>query len=285
MNGIFIIDKPKGITSRDVVNTVVKKLNTKKVGHTGTLDPIATGVLVVCVGSATKLVEELTSNDKEYIATVCLGTLTDTFDSDGKLIKEEVCLKKKEEIIDALNSFKGTYMQEVPIYSAVKINGKKLYEYARSGKDVKLPKRKVEISSIELIDDIEYKDNKTIFKFKCSVSKGTYIRSLIRDIAFKLNTVGTMLDLRRIRQGKFKIENSIKLENISEDKLMNIVDVLDVNNIELTSNIEKKILNGAPIDNIYNTDEILFVKEKQAIALYKLSDNKLKPYKMFKGGM
>ena len=285
MNGILIIDKPKGITSRDVVNTIVKKFNTKKVGHTGTLDPIATGVLVICVGSATKLVDEFTSNDKEYIASVELGTLTDTLDSDGKVINEENCIKTKEEIISALNSFKGSYLQEVPKYSAVKINGKKLYEYARSKEEVELPKRKVEIKNIELINNIEYKNNKTMFKFKCCVSKGTYIRSLIRDIAFKLNTIGIMIDLRRTRQGKFKIEDSIQIDNVSKEKLINIIDILDVKKIELTSDIEKKVLNGALIDNIYNCEEVLFIKNNEAIALYKRNNGKLKPYKMFKGGI
>ena len=287
MNGILIIDKPKGVTSRDVVNSVVKKFNTKKVGHTGTLDPIATGVLVVCVGSATKLVDELTSNDKEYIASVELGTLTDTLDNTGNIISEEKCIKTKEEIIDILDSFKGKYMQEVPIYSAVKINGKKLYEYARENIDVDLPKREVEISNIELVSDIEYKDDKTCFKFKCSVSKGTYIRSLIRDIAIKLNTVGIMTDLRRIRQGKFNIDDSVTIDNITENSLIDIVDVLDYKKIELTRDKEKEVLNGAIIDNVYNSDEVLFIKEQEAIALYKKydkDDKKLKPYKMFKGG-
>jgi len=287
MNGILIIDKPKGITSRDVVNCVVKKFNTKKVGHTGTLDPIATGVLVVCVGSATKLVDELTSDDKEYIASVELGTLTETLDTEGVILKEENCIKTKKEINKVLNSFKGKYMQEVPIYSAVKINGKKLYEYAREGIEVDLPKREVEISEIELFGDIEYKDDKTMFKFKCSVSKGTYIRSLIRDISLKLNTIGIMTDLRRIRQGKFKIEDSITIDNLSEKNLINIIDILDYKKIELINNKEKEVLNGAIIDNIYNSDEILFVSNNEAIALYKKYDKdnkKLKPYKMFKGG-
>ncbi len=287
MNGILIIDKPKGITSRDVVNNVVKRFNTKKVGHTGTLDPIATGVLVVCVGSATKLVDELTSNDKEYIANVELGTLTDTLDNTGNIISEEKCIKTKEEIINVLNSSKGKYMQEVPIYSAVKINGKKLYEYAREKIDVDLPKREVEISDIELVSDIEYIDDKTCFSFKCSVSKGTYIRSLIRDIAHKLNTVGIMTDLRRIRQGKFNIEDSVTIDNINENSLIDIVDVLDYKKIELTIEKEKEVLNGAIIDNIYDSDEVLFIKDSEAIALYKKYDKdnkKLKPYKMFKGG-
>lgn len=287
MNGILIIDKEKGITSRDVVNSVVKKFNTKKVGHTGTLDPIATGVLVICVGSATKLVDELTCNDKEYIASVELGTNTDTLDSTGKILIEEKCIKTREEVIDVLNSFKGKYFQEVPIYSAVKINGKKLYEYARDNQNIELPKREVEIKQIELISDIEYVNDKTIFKFRCSVSKGTYIRSLIRDIAVRLNTVGIMTDLRRTRQGKFKIEDSIKIDEVNEDKLINIIDILDYKKIELTDNIKKQVLNGAIIDNIYNCEEILFIQEKEVIAIYKKYDKdntKLKPYKMFKGG-
>jgi len=288
MNGILIIDKAKGITSRDVVNNIVKKFHTKKVGHTGTLDPIATGVLIVCVGSATKLVDELTCNDKEYIASVELGTNTDTLDNTGKILSEERSIKTKEEIINVLNSFKGKYMQEVPIYSAVKINGKKLYEYARENIDIKLPKREVEIKNIELIDDIEHINNKTIFKFKCSVSKGTYIRSLIRDIADRLNTIGIMTNLRRTRQGKFKIEDALKIENISEKNLINILEVLDYKKIELTDNIRKQVLNGAIIENIYNRDEVLFIKDNEAIVLYKKYDKdstKLKPYKMFKGGI
>lgn len=287
MNGILIIDKEKDITSRDVVNSIVKKLHTKKVGHTGTLDPIATGVLVICVGSATKLVDELTCNDKEYIASVELGTNTDTLDNTGKILNEEKSIKNKEEIIKVLNSFKGKYLQEVPIYSAVKINGKKLYEYARENKNVELPKREVEIKDIELIDDIEYINDKTVFKFKCSVSKGTYIRSLIRDIAKRLNTVGIMTDLRRTRQGKFKIEDAIKIEDINEKSLINIIDVLDYKKIELTDNIKKQVLNGAIIDNTYNSNEVLFVNKNEAIALYKeyeKDNTKLKPYKMFKGG-
>ena len=140
MNGILIIDKPKGITSRDVVNKVIKKFNTKKVGHTGTLDPIATGVLVICVGSATKLVSELTSNDKEYIASVTLGIETDSIDTEGKVLKDIDSIKTKEEIVDALNSFKGSYDQEVPIYSAVRINGKKLFLPFSYGRNLYLTK-------------------------------------------------------------------------------------------------------------------------------------------------
>ena len=268
MNGVIVIDKEEGITSRDVVNKVVKEYNTKKVGHTGTLDPIATGVLVICVGSATKLVSDLTNHDKEYIATVCLGKLTDTMDITGNLIKEERVSKTKEEIIDALNSFKGKYIQTVPIYSAVKVNGRKLYEYARNNEYVELPKREVEISSIELL---EYSDN--TFTFKCSVSKGTYIRALINDIATKLGTIGIMTALRRTRLGKFTLDDCNR-------GLISIKDVVDYPIVELTSDIEKKVLNGAQIDNVYNSDRILFIKDGIEIAIYE----KGKPYIMFKGG-
>ncbi len=287
MNGVLIIDKPKGITSRDVVNKVVKEFNTKKVGHTGTLDPIATGVLVVCVGSATKLVDRLTSSDKEYVASVCLGVLTDTLDGTGNVLKNECVTKTKEEIVSALNSFKGKYEQEVPIYSAVKVNGKKLYEYARNKEDVILPKREVEIKEIELVGDIEYKDNETLFNFKCVVSKGTYIRSLINNIALRLNTIGTMTDLRRTRQGKFKIEDAVNIDSITSNDLINIIDVLDVKKENITIDIEKKIYSGAIINNIYSSDEVLFMKNNEAIALYQKYDkdnNKLKPLIMFKGG-
>ena len=281
MNGVLLIDKPKGVTSRDVVNEISKKLNMKKVGHTGTLDPIATGVLVICVGKATKLVNYLTSTAKEYIATVELGTKTDTLDNTGNIIEQQNVNISKEEIEKTLNSFKGKYIQEVPIYSAVKVNGRKLYEYARNNEEVSLPKREVEIKTIELIEDIEYKNNKTIFKFKCTVSKGTYIRALINDIALKLNTVGIMTDLRRIRQGKFKIEDCITIESVESNKLINIIDILDCKKIELTSDIEKRVLNGNKINNIYNTKQILFIKENKAIALYE-GNEELKLSIMFK---
>lgn len=287
MNGVLIIDKEKNYTSRDVVNEIGKKFNIKKVGHTGTLDPMATGVLVVCIGSATKLVDLLTCHDKEYIAECTLGIETDTLDITGNILKEENCYKSKEEIIKALNSFIGEYNQEVPKYSSVKIKGKKLYEYARNHEDVILPKRLVKISSIELID-LKYENNKTIFKFKCEVSKGTYIRSLIRDIALKLNTIGTMSDLRRTRVGNFKISEAKLIKDVSRDDLIEIIDVLDVPKIEVNKEIEKKVLNGTIIENKNNLEEILYLKNGKPVALYKKYEkdsSKLKPYKMFEGGM
>lgn len=279
MNGIIIIDKEKNITSRDVVNKVSKKLGTKKIGHTGTLDPLATGVLVLCVGRATKLVDLITGYDKEYIAEVCLGTLTDTLDVTGNVLKEKVTKISKKEIENVLNSFMPGYEQEVPIYSAVKINGKKLYEYARNNEDVILPKRYIKINSIKLISDIVYENDKTYFSFITNVSKGTYIRSLINDIGKKLNTFGTMVELRRIKQGDFKIEDSTPLDNI---KIISLEEILkDYYKVEVDEELYKKISNGVKIKNEYNKDIVVFTHNTKVIAIYKNEDNFLKAYKMF----
>lgn len=282
MDGIIVINKPKGITSREVVNKVCKLLNTKKVGHTGTLDPIATGVLVLCVGKATKLVETLTSNDKEYVATVKLGILTDTLDTDGTIIEKKCVNLDKDKLENVLNSFIGTYNQEVPIYSAVKINGKKLYEYARAKKEVTIPKRMVEIKKIKLIEF-----GNDYYKFKVTVSKGTYIRSLIKDINDKLGVIGVMSDLVRTKQGKFSINNSYTLENMENNNynVLTITDVLkDENCVIISNTLFEKVKNGALINNEYNTSMVTFIYNDSVIAIYKIYDkdkSKLKPYKMF----
>ena len=282
MNGVIIVDKPSGVTSRDVVNVICKKFNTKKVGHTGTLDPIATGVLAICIGKATKLVEVLTSNDKEYIATVKLGILTDTLDTDGKVLKKQETFVDKNELLNILNSFVGTYNQSVPIYSAVKINGKKLYEYAREGIEVKLPKRMVEIKNIELL---EFSNDS--YKFKVNVSKGTYIRSLIKDINDKLGVIGVMSDLRRTRQGKFIIDDSYTLEAVKNGnyKILTITDVLkDDKCVIIDDTLYKVIKNGGIIKNDYKDEYVTFIYQDDVVAIYKVYDKdktKMKPYKMF----
>lgn len=282
MDGVILINKPKGITSRDVVNEVCKILKTKKVGHTGTLDPIASGVLVVCVGKATKLVDIITSANKEYVATVKLGLLTDTLDLDGEVLKKEKVTIRKEELINVLNSFLGKYEQEVPIYSAVKVNGKKLYEYAREGKKVNLPKRMVEIKKIELINltDEEY-------KFRVLVSKGTYIRSLICDINRKLNVIGVMSDLVRTKQGIFNIDDAYTLEDIKTGnyKMYTITDVLKNDNcVVINDKLFNSIKNGCIIDNIYGKEVVTFIYDNEVVSIYKTYDKdktKLKPFKMF----
>lgn len=288
MDGIIIVNKPKGITSRDVVNEISKKFRTKKVGHTGTLDPIATGVMVVCLNAATKLVDKLTSYDKEYIATCILGIETDTLDNTGKILNTMQTHITKNQIETTLNKFIGSYEQEVPKYSAIKINGKKLYEYARENIEVKLPKRNVIINNINLVSGPRYMDNKTEFTFRCSVSKGTYIRSLIRDIASDLNTYGIMTDLIRTKQGNFDIDDAINLDQIKENNLIRIKDVLTCQHVQITDDIRKKVLNGANIMNDYNSEEVLFMDNNQAVALYIKDDknkNQLKVEKMLKGGM
>lgn len=282
MDGVILINKPKGITSRDVVNEVCKILKTKKVGHTGTLDPIASGVLVVCVGKATKLVDIITSANKEYVATVKLGLLTDTLDLDGEVLKKEKVTIRKEELINVLNSFLGKYEQEVPIYSAVKVNGKKLYEYAREGKKVNLPKRMVEIKKIELINLTNEE-----YKFKVLVSKGTYIRSLIYDINRKLNVIGVMSDLVRTKQGIFNIDDAYTLEDIKTDnyKMYTITDVLKNDNcVVINDKLFNSIKNGCIIDNIYGKEVVTFIYDNKVVSIYKTYDKdktKLKPFKMF----
>lgn len=281
MNGIIVVDKPSKMTSRAVVNEVSKILNTKKVGHTGTLDPLATGVLVLCIGKATKLVETLTFNDKQYVATVKLGVLTDTLDTDGKVIKKENVSLKKEELINTLKSFVGTYDQEVPIYSAVRKNGKRLYEYARENKMIELPRRMVEVKNISLLEI-----DKDKYKFKVTVSKGTYIRSLIKDINDKLGIIGVMSSLRRIKQGDFDINDSCTLEDIKNDnyKLLSITDVLkDKDSIIIDDELYKLVKDGRILDNKYNKDVITFVYNNEVVAMYKTYDKdktKIKPFKM-----
>lgn len=287
MDGIVLINKGKNCTSRDVVNQVSKILKTKKIGHTGTLDPIATGILVLCIGKATKLVEVITSYDKEYEAEVILGIKTDTKDITGKILKEEKAIISKENIEKCLKQMIGTYNQTVPIYSAVKINGKKLYEYARNNEEIELPKRKVTIKELKLISDITYEKEKTKFKIKCHVSKGTYIRSLIEDIATNLNTIGTMENLKRTKQGNFQITSANTIQDIENNKfkIYSIEEILEkFYKIEMTDDLYFKIKNGSIIKNNYNHDIVAFTKNDKVIAIYKeYSKDKtlLKPWKMF----
>ena len=290
MDGIIVVNKEKGFTSRDMVNKVGKVLGIKKIGHTGTLDPMATGVLVMCLGKCTSLVDMITSDYKEYIAGVRLGILTDTLDTTGNIIDKVSVNYSCDEIIDALSSMTLEYYQEVPKYSAVKINGKKLYEYAREGIDIELPKRLVNIKSIELISDISYKDGYIDFTIKCLVSKGTYIRSLIRDIASKLGCYGVMSSLVRTRQGVFSIDDAYSISDI-ESGNYNIINLgtffKDKYKVIVDEDLKKNILNGKILNNIYGVDEILFVDSNDLVlALYHVYDkdnSMIKPYKMFGG--
>jgi tRNA pseudouridine55 synthase len=273
MDGIILINKEKGITSRDVVNKVCKKLNTNKVGHTGTLDPLATGLMILCVNEGLKLVELLTNHDKEYIAKVKVGIKTDTYDITGKVLEEKDVLLNKDDLINTLNSFVGEYNQEVPIYSSVKVNGKKLYEYARNNEEVVLPKHLVKISNIELLDF-----NKDNFTFKVNVSSGTYIRSLINDIGNKLNIPMTMEELTRTRVGNYYLTDANEVDNLN---IIPIVDALNIKKIEIDDNLFKKISNGVKIENIYQEDIVMFIYHNKPIAIYKNDNGFLKSYRGF----
>ena len=279
INGIIPVYKEKGMTSFDVVRKIKKIFKTNKVGHTGTLDPLAEGVLLVCIGKATKIVELLTSNEKEYIATVKLGIETDTLDIEGNILKEEKIPDELniEEVISSYNN--KTYNQEVPKFSAIKVNGKKLYEYARNNIEVELPKKEVTIKSIELLES-----TKDTFKIKTLVTKGTYIRSLIRDICKDLNTIGTMTELLRTKQGKVELKECYKLKNIENNnyKLFTIEEVLPYNIIEVDEDTKTKISHGVKIDNIYNvTDRVIFKYKEELLGIYETEKDKLKVWKNF----
>ena len=275
MDGIILINKEKGITSRDVCNKVSKILNTKRIGHTGTLDPIATGLLIICVNEGCKLQEELTGHDKDYIAKVKVGIKTDTYDITGTILeKKDHYHLTKEELIKILNSFIPGYNQKVPIYSAIKVNGKKLYEYARNNIPVDIPEHNVNINKIKLLDFQQ--DN---FTFSVSVSSGTYIRSLINDIGNKLGVPMTMEELERTRIGKFKLEDANDIDNI---KIIPIIKALDIDKIIINNDdLYKKIKNGVKIKNIYNKDKILFIKDNTPLAIYKDDNDILKPFRVF----
>ncbi|MBE6151396.1 MAG: tRNA pseudouridine(55) synthase TruB [Firmicutes bacterium] len=284
MHGLIIVNKEKDWTSRDVVNKISKIFDIPKAGHTGTLDPLATGVLVVAVGEGVKLVDSLSNETKEYIAEVECGILTDTLDILGKTLEEKKGFTlEKEKIEEVLNSFLGKSLQEVPLYSSIRVEGKRLYEYARNNEEVTLPKREIEIFSIELL---ELKEKSFLFKVK--VSKGTYIRSLIRDIGTKLSIPCTMKNLTRTKQGIYSIEESNTLEEIEQGKykLISFYEVLkDYPMVEVDDYIENKIRNGRILENRYEYEKFVYInKNKEVLAIYEVYDKdntKVKPFKVF----
>ena len=216
MEGIIVVNKPKGITSFDVIRKLKKILKTKKIGHTGTLDPLATGVMLMCVGKVTKLASDLEAKDKVYIADFDIGYATDTYDIEGKKIAENIIEVSKENLEQSIKKFIGNIKQVPPMYSAIKIDGNKLYHLARKGIEVERPERDVTIEYINLLD---FKDNKA--KIETKVSKGCYIRSLIYDIGQDLGTYATMTALQRKQVGDYSLEDSYSLEQIEEMVLNN----------------------------------------------------------------
>ena len=276
MDGIILINKEKGITSRDVVNMVCKRLKTSKVGHTGTLDPVATGLMVLCVGNGCKLVELLTNHDKDYIAKVKLGIKTDTGDITGNVLDEGKFIINKEKLLAILNSFNGEYMQTVPLYSSIKVHGKKLYDYARENIHVELPKHRVSIRNLKLLELTN-----DSFRFSVTVSSGTYIRSLINDIGEKLGIYMTMEELQRTRVGDFYLADATSVDNL---KIIPIIEALKLKKVEVDSDtFLKKISNGVKIANIYNTDMVMFIKNNKVISIYQdIGNNIMHSYRVFK---
>ena len=275
MNGVVLVNKYKGVTSRDVVNELTHVFNTKKIGHTGTLDPIASGVLVCTIGKYTKLNDVLTSKYKEYIATMELGYLTDTLDNTGTVLSTSDDIPNEDRIREVIYSYKKKYMQEVPIYSSVKVNGRKLYEYARNNEPVELPIKEVDIKEIEILSI-----NEREIVFKTLVSKGTYIRSLIRDIGEELGCHASMTDLIRTKQGKFNIEDTYTIDEIKEGnyKALDIEDVLDIDVVDTSDSLYKLVSNGVKIEYKSDKDFILFKYKNNNIAIYQKNDDK---YAMF----
>lgn len=255
MDGIIIINKEKNYTSNDVVS-IVKKITKSKVGHTGTLDPNATGVLPLLIGNATKISKYLINHDKEYEVVLQLGIRTETADVEGKVIEEKEVtaeMLNKDNIEEKLQQFIGKQEQIPPIYSAIKVNGKKLYEYARRGQEVELKPRQIEIYSIQLVG-INEKEKQISFKVKCS--KGTYIRSLCEDISKKLGTVGYMKELNRLQVGEFYIKDAVTIsemkEKIEAGNLENIITIEEIfkNNpqIQLEQEQIEPYINGVKIN-------------------------------------
>lgn len=278
-SGVIVVNKTSGITSFDVVHEISKMLGIKKIGHTGTLDPLAEGVLVVTIGKATKIAELLTAAYKEYQAGVLLGIETDTLDITGSIINSKI-VPDDLPIEETLNSFKKTYLQEVPIYSAVKVNGKKLYDYARENKQVELPSKEVTIKEITLLST-----DRNTFIFKTTVSKGCYIRSLIRDIGKSLNTYATMTNLIRTKQGKFTLKDSASLKDVlsGKYKLLKVEEVLDYKVEKVDTLTEKKIKTGQKLPNTYNiNDKVIFLNQNnELLGIYFREGNYLRVWKNF----
>lgn len=280
MDGILIINKPKNYTSHDVVNIARKALQTKRVGHIGTLDPNATGVLVLCVDKATKLVKYYENHSKKYVATIKLGLKTDMDDITGKVIGEASTEGiTEEQIKEALNSFLGKQKQIPPIYSAVKIKGKKLYELAR--RDFIIPDlepREVEVFSFEDFSILE-RNQYITFQVTIHVSKGTYIRAIARDLGELLGCFGTLEELNRIEIDKFKIEDAISIEDLQDGKyeILEPFQFLNLPHVVLEGNYRALIANGRLLDpDLFETktDTIIYSKNMEVLAIYYYDEQK-----------
>lgn len=272
------------MTSRDVVNILNQQFHIQKIGHTGTLDPLATGVLVIAIGQATKIIDLLTSEEKEYVATVQMGMETDTLDVTGNILKQEsVPSFSFEQIEEVLSHFLGTYEQEVPLYSAVHVNGKRLYQYAKEQQEVTLPKKTVTIHNIKLLQK-----RQDTFSFSCRVSKGTYIRSLIRDIAKQLQVSCCMKELVRTKQGNFTLEEACSIEDIKANRyhLFTIEEALSTYpKVVVSKENVKKVQNGVILPKQFTGKKALLCDENgKLLAIYQENSkdpHTMRPWKVF----
>lgn len=283
MNGIIVVNKEKGWTSNDIVQKL-KGIFHEKTGHTGTLDPLATGVLPILIGKGTLLSKYLINHDKEYIATIKLGEKTTTGDSEGEILERKKVtdeMLEEENIKKALKGFVGKQSQIPPMYSAIKVNGKKLYEYARKGQNVEIKPRNIEIYNMEIIS-VSKEEKEITYKVACS--KGTYIRSLCEDIAKKLGTVGYMKELTRTKVGDFYIEDSLKIGEVEgnfeelEKKIITIEKFFkDNEKIKLNNKQLERFLNGVKID-VSEEDGIykIYNEDLQFVGIGVLEDGRLK---------
>lgn len=284
MFGLLNIYKPVGKTSHDVVAYLRRVLKIKQIGHTGTLDPFAEGVLPVCIGKSTRLIEYL-PDEKAYLAYVQFGKSTDTYDTEGKIVFETDKKVSETEILEKLPLFEGEIEQIPPIYSAIKVNGKKLYDYAREGKEVEIKPRKVIINKIEL-KDFDFENQVAQIYIECS--KGTYIRSIAYDLGKSLDNGAHLIKLIRTKVGNFEVKSAIKLDDIktSDDVSVNLINPLQVLNLpkyELNQQECEKVLHGQPLLNksMKSVDFLILVYNNKIKAVATAKEKFIKVIKVF----
>lgn len=282
MFGFLNVYKPQGKTSHDVVAILRRVTKIKQIGHTGTLDPFAEGVLPICIGKATRLIEYL-EDDKAYIGTVQFGKSTTTYDIEGEVVNISDKKVTQDDVENALSQFRGEIQQMPPIYSAIKVNGKKLYEYARKGEEVKIEPRGVNIYKLELVD-FDYEKQTAELKIECS--KGTYIRSIANDLGEVLGCFGHLIKLVRVKAGKFEIKESIKLtdfENVEQVQKMLIypTEYLNYPKYELSDKEKELVSHGMAINVDLEDGIVVLTKQNELIAIAKVEGKKAKMSKVF----
>ena len=275
MNGFIIVDKPKGLTSNDVCYKLRKRLHVDKCGHSGTLDPNTTGLLVVAVGQATKLMKLINEHDKVYNATISFGYDSTTLDFGGEITKNIEMNFTFDALKEALEILKNKTTQIPPMVSAIKINGQKMYDLARKGIKIDLPERNVIIHNFEILSELRNVDNHLEFDIRLHVSKGFYVRSFARDLGNLLGGCAIMKELRREKSGQFDINDAILFDEINETHIKSIEEIFDLECVEVNDYIARLVLNGVELDNRQTTLDKPFyvVNNGKKIAIYEPKDD------------